>query len=190
MSSSTAKVVIAGQSGVGKSSLAWRLIYNKSYEPESTIGAALFNKTFQEKGHKVKLEVWDTAGQERYRAMGSYYFRHCHYCILVFDINDYESFIDVNIWRKLCQNALHDVDPVYILIGNKADVGKRQVSPEIIKQYCIKHRIEHYLETSAYTGDGIEEVYETLKSNILTRLPTLSNNIAAKIEFPDNRCSC
>jgi Ras-related protein Rab-5C len=178
-SSKTAKVVFAGSTNVGKSSIVHRSCHsNRLALPSPTVGAA-FNKIHTIRDNKiVYLEIWDTAGQERFRSLCPMYFRNCSYCILVFDINDHSTFIDAKTWKTLCdqtyvQKTGTKQPPVYFLIGNKIDIDRRAVKLSEIQTYCIDNDIAGYIETSAHTGIGVEELFEKLYDHVYNNDTTL-----------------
>ncbi|RUS29142.1 ras family-domain-containing protein [Jimgerdemannia flammicorona] len=94
-----AKVVILGSQGVGKTSLVVRYI-EKTFSPNctATIGASFMAKKLSVDNCKVRLQIWDTAGQERFRSMAPMYYRGAHAAILVYDITQEQSFLDMNSW--------------------------------------------------------------------------------------------
>lgn len=164
--SNKVKIVFAGQSGVGKSSIVYRIEYDKVPNVYLTVGVSFISKKITRDDKHINLEIWDTAGQERYQSMAEFYFRNATYCILVFDINDIGSFLAVKKWMKLCNRATINSPPIYFLVGNKSDLHTREVSLELIQQYCYDNNIQHYYETSAYTGSGIKKLYVNLIDDI------------------------
>jgi small GTP-binding protein len=120
------KVVVIGDSGVGKSCLLIRFAEDKfSEEHVSTIGVDFTNRTVEVGGDMVKLQLWDTAGQERFRTVTSTYYRGAQGIVVVFDVTERRSFETVRAW-------VDDVDKwasggtVKILVGNKTDLHERR----------------------------------------------------------------
>lgn len=188
-----AKVVLAGRSGVGKSSIVSRFYRDDMPDTSPTIGAALFRKNVREKNKSINIDIWDTAGQERFRAVAGYYFRGCQYCILVFSLDDRDSFTDLKTWKDACKTALQGIEPVYFLVGNKLDVAEREVSETEIKQYCIKHKIIHYTETSAQTGQGVHELLDAIIADMFKRVETLPIDTTGYPSAPEpvtSQCPC
>jgi small GTP-binding protein len=103
----TVKVVLLGNSGVGKSSLALRFTADAfADEHDPTLGAAFMTKTMNFNDRKVKFNIWDTAGQERYRSMARMYYQDAQAAILVYDLTSKESFTELKNWYKeLRENA-------------------------------------------------------------------------------------
>lgn len=198
-----AKLVLTGESGVGKSSIITRFYRDEEPHTSTTIGGALYRQRLNrinlitKKDDLIDIEIWDTAGQERFRSMSAFYFRNCTYCFLVFDLNDRNSFIKVDEWRKICGLARPDNKVTYFLIGNKMDIGQREVSMSAILKYCQDHQISRYLETSAKEGVGIKELQEALKDHMWANfdtLPTENINVLAPMPIPSDEntslCSC
>lgn len=173
--SKTVKVVFAGQTNVGKSSIANRLVRGDLPETYPTIGASFMRKKINVDGGVISLDIWDTAGQERFQAISAVYFRNCTYCVLVFDLTNLESFKSIDRWKQLCEAANRTTHhPVYILVGNKLDCDIRNVPKELIEAYCKEKKFAYYNETSAYTGEGIDKLCRNLVDHV-------SNNIEIEI---------
>ncbi|KAG5866699.1 hypothetical protein JTB14_018606 [Gonioctena quinquepunctata] len=120
------KLLIIGDSGVGKSSLLLRFSDNTftgSYI--TTIGVDFKIKTVNVNGQKVKLQIWDTAGQERFRTITSTYYRGTHGVIVVYDVTNGESFANVKRWLHEIEQNCDLVNKV--LVGNKNDTPERKV---------------------------------------------------------------
>merc|ERR1712205_48184 len=116
------KLVLLGDSAVGKSSLVLRFVRGQFFEyQESTIGAAFLTQTVALNDTTVKFEIWDTAGQERYRSLAPMYYRGAAAAIVVFDITNKESFNGAKSWVKELQRR-GDPNVVIALAGNKADL--------------------------------------------------------------------
>jgi small GTP-binding protein len=182
------KLVLSGESGVGKSSIISRFYRNEEPHPGTTVGGALFRERLIQidpvtrKNKTIDVDIWDTAGQERFRSMSGFYFRNCDYCLLVFDLNDRESFVRMEEWRQICEKVRPDGQTTYFVIGNKSDVEQRQVTRTAILEYCQAHQIARYLETSAKEGVGIGELHEALKDHLwsnFANLPTDQVNVPA-----------
>ncbi|PLW08395.1 hypothetical protein PCANC_26534 [Puccinia coronata f. sp. avenae] len=118
-----AKVVILGMQGVGKTSIVHRYTTGSfSYSLTSTIGASFCTKKLSVDGCKVRLQIWDTAGQERFRSMAPMYYRGANAAILVYDITNMESFLDIQNWLdELRQNMSGDL--IIQVVGSKADLA-------------------------------------------------------------------
>jgi Ras-related protein Rab-1A len=160
------KILIIGDSGVGKSCLMTRFsdeVFESNYI--STIGVDFKIKTIDVEDKVIKLQVWDTSGQERFRSITSSYYRGAHGIMITFDVTDYSTFMNVKQWlaeidKYACETA------ELILVGTKGDqTSKRQVSSERIKELTDSLKMT-YIETSSKTGTNIDLAFRTLAFNI------------------------
>lgn len=161
------KVVLLGESAVGKSSLVLRFVKREFHEyQESTIGAAFLTQTVQIDDTTVKFEIWDTAGQERYHSLAPMYYRGAQAALIVYDITSKESFLKAQNWvRELQRQANANI--VIALVGNKLDLAsKRNVENSEAKEYAEENNLL-FMETSAKTAINVVEVFTA----IATRLP-------------------
>ena len=166
----SAKVVLVGTTGVGKTCICERLTkdqFTDSAQP--TIGAANFSVCIDTDKGKVELNVWDTAGQEKYRSLAPMYFANSHAAILVFDLTSEESLTSLDSYYDVLVDRAPK-DCVFVLVGNKADMTEaRTILKETAENYAAKIGAAFYCETSAFTGEGIKELFTNLAS-----LPSLS----------------
>jgi len=164
------KVVLIGDSGVGKSNILSRFTRDEfSLESKSTIGVEFATKSINVNGKIIKLQVWDTAGQERFRAITGAYYRGSTGVIIVFDIAKHESFINIERWLKEVR-ANADEHAVIAIVGNKADLKHlRAVSKDVVIQYAKDNELLLF-ESSALDGTGINIIFETLAQEIYNRV--------------------
>ena len=158
------KLVLLGDSGVGKSSISIRLACGQFDEyTEPTIGAAFLSKTIQyDDINRVKLEIWDTAGQERYRALAPMYYRGASLAAVVYDVTDRTSFEGAKRWiNELNSHASPDI--TISLIGNKIDlpIDKRVITSEEGQETATRLNAL-FFETSAKTSNNIESIFVTM----------------------------
>lgn len=153
------KVVLLGESAVGKSSLVLRFVKGQFHEyQESTIGAAFLTQTIAIDDNTIKFEIWDTAGQERYHSLAPMYYRGAQAAIIVYDITSQDSFVRAKAWVKELQR-LANTNIVIALAGNKADLAsKRAVEFEEAQTYADENTLL-FLETSAKTAQNVNEVF-------------------------------
>nr|BAG85378.1 Rab5-GTP binding protein [Periplaneta americana] len=145
------KLVLLGESAVGKSSLVLRFVKGQFHEyQESTIGAAFLTQPLRVEDTAVKFEIWDTAGQERYHSLAPMYYRGAQAAIVVYDIPNQDTFGRAKNWvKELHKQASPPI--VIALAGNKADLAnKRVVEFEEAQQYADENRLL-IMETSAKT---------------------------------------
>nr|XP_056710653.1 ras-related protein Rab-10-like [Euleptes europaea] len=164
-----AKIVMAGEADVGKTSILRR--YTQASQPASfitTVGIDFKVKTVSLNDTTLKLQIWDTAGQERFRTMTTSYFRGAHGFVLVYDVTNTESFQGIAHWMKaIYEKADENVE--VILLGNKCDNEAERAIP--------KHRGEKlaweygvpFFETSAKNNVNIEHAFSVLAQEILDK---------------------
>ncbi|KAL6072939.1 Ras-related protein Rab-1A [Balamuthia mandrillaris] len=154
------KVLLIGDSGVGKSSILTRFTEDKFLENDAgTVGVDSKTKTLEVDDKRVKLNIWDTAGQERMGFLTSSYYRGAHGIIIVFDITNEESYRNVANWLGEIERYAFD-SALKILIGNKSDLaGERQVQASTATEYAENELSTEYFEASAKTGDNISEAF-------------------------------
>lgn len=169
------KVIVVGQSNVGKTSLLHR--YVDQTFPDShyaTIGVDYKIKTIQTmiKGltKTTKLQLWDTAGQERFQSMTSTYFRGANAVILVFALNDVKSFERLTHWITTVED--HKIE-FKVLVGNKCDLFPHAISREQVDAFCREHAITLYTETSAKTGQRVAQAFEDMAQKLAERTHVL-----------------
>ncbi|KAL6131537.1 hypothetical protein ACLB2K_069912 [Fragaria x ananassa] len=180
------KIVLIGDSGVGKSNILSRFTRNEfCLESKSTIGVEFATRTLQvlfEKkvvwcylymtsfviqveGKTVKAQIWDTAGQERYRAITSAYYRGAVGALLVYDITKRQTFDNVTRWlRELRDHA--DSNIVIMMAGNKSDLNHLRGVPGEDAQLLAEKEGLSFLETSALEAHNVENAFQTILLDI------------------------
>jgi len=160
------KVVLIGDSGVGKSNLLSRFTRNEfNLESKSTIGVEFATKSIQADTKTIKAQIWDTAGQERYRAITSAYYRGAVGALLVYDISKRISYDNVSRWLKELRDHA-DQNIVIMLVGNKKDLRHmRQVQTDEAKDFCKQHKL-FFIETSALADSNVSTAFETILKEI------------------------
>ncbi|KAL8116330.1 ras-related protein RABA2a [Apium graveolens] len=175
------KVVLIGDSGVGKSNLLSRFTRNEfCLESKSTIGVEFATRTLQVEGRTVKAQIWDTAGQERYRAITSAYYRGALGALLVYDVTKPTTFENVSRWLKELRDHA-DSNIVIMLIGNKTDLKHlRAVATEDAQGFAEKEGLS-FIETSALEATNVEKAFQTILAEIyrIISKKSLSSNEAA-----------
>lgn len=155
------KIVLIGDSGVGKTNILSSLVYG---EPETsskpTIGVEFGTKTFKFQNQVIKVQIWDTAGQERYHAITSAYYRGAYGAVIVYDITDKKSLQNTeDIWLINLRKIVIENIPIMFL-GNKKDLEiNRKIGSEDGKTVAIKNN-GAFFETSAKSGENILEAFE------------------------------
>ena len=156
------KVLLLGNSDVGKSSLILRYVdqvWNEVFVP--TIGVDFKVKTLTIDNKQIKMQIWDTAGQERFRNVISSYFKGSHCILLVYDITNRDSFKNLENWLiEIEKNASENV--LKILIGNKNDlVDEREINADEGQAFANRNGMQ-FIETSAKMNTNVNEAFEAL----------------------------
>ena len=191
------KLLMIGDSGVGKSSLLLRFAsdqFEDSYM--TTVGLDFKIRTVEVDGKVVKLQMWDTAGQERFRTITSSYYRGAQGIVVVYGLDDKKSFENVKqLVEEIDRYAGEGV--VKLLVGNKCDVEARQVTREEAEKFAEELKMR-YMETSAKTGENVEETFMLTAREIKAKgvpkpKPSAAqtvNTAAAPEQKPGKGCAC
>lgn len=156
------KIVMIGDSGVGKSNLLTRFTKNEfSEDTKVTIGVEFATRNVPVDGKVAKAQIWDTAGQERYRAITSAYYRGAFGALIVYAINSKESFNNVQKWLDELKGGA-DKNIAIMLIGNKCDLDHlREVPTDEAKKFAKENDLA-FMETSAANATNVDEAFNTL----------------------------
>ena len=173
------KVVMVGDTQVGKYCIIERVANNK-FKPNTspTIGAAFQTRVISTLRGSVTIQIWDTAGQEKYRALAPMYFRSADIAVLCFDVTNIDSFMSLDAWI----NELNQKAPEHtklVIAGNKIDMREeRVIEKERAREYSENNGAVGYIEVSAKTGDGIEELFDFVANVYLDYKETMENAVA------------
>ena len=173
------KLVMLGDSGVGKTSLVKYEINNQFINnTDSTIIFEHSFKNFNILEKIVRLQIWDTCGQEIYHSSMKNFYRSALCIVVVFSLESLDSFYNVNKWIEEIRNN-NTEESILVLIGNKSDLTQpRAIPKELIDDYCNKCGIENYFEASAKTGENVHEIFKTLVKQLFIKyaMPIIDNN--------------
>jgi len=181
------KVIILGDSGVGKTSLMNQYVNRKfSIQYKATIGADFLTKEVYVDERNVTMQIWDTAGQERFQSLGVAFYRGADCCVLVFDVNNVKSFETLDSWRDefLIQASPRDPEHFpFVVLGNKVDVEdtKRMVFQKRALTWCQSKGNIPYFETSAKENINVEQAFQTVAKNALSQ----ESDVDLYSDFPD-----
>jgi len=165
------KVIILGDSGVGKTSLMNQYVNKKfSNQYKATIGADFLTKEVMVDDRLVTMQIWDTAGQERFQSLGVAFYRGADSCVLAFDVNVAKTFENLDSWRDefLIQAGPRDPDNFpFVVLGNKIDLDSRVVSQKRALAWCTAKGNIPYFETSAKEAINVEQAFQVIARNAL-----------------------
>ncbi|RKF58861.1 putative Ras-related protein Rab7 [Erysiphe neolycopersici] len=212
------KVIILGDSGVGKTSLMNQYVNKKfSASYKATIGADFLTKEVLVDDRLVTMQLWDTAGQERFQSLGVAFYRGADCCVLVYDVNNSKSFDTLDSWRdefliqasprdpdnfpfvsQLVQNLEIEPNELQVVLGNKIDVeeNKRVISSKRAMTFCQSKGAIPYFETSAKEALNVEQAFEVIARNALAQEESeefsgdYSDPINIHIENERDGCAC
>ncbi|SCV02649.1 LAME_0H03752g1_1 [Lachancea meyersii CBS 8951] len=171
------KLVLLGDSSVGKSSIVHRFVKDSFDEfRESTIGAAFLSQTVKLEKHQdvtIKFEIWDTAGQERYKSLAPMYYRNANAALVVYDVTQPDSLVKAQSWVEELKHKVGDQDLVICLVGNKLDLcetdaSARQVDVEDAQAYSKEQKLLFH-EVSAKTGAGVGQIFQEIGEHVYER---------------------
>ncbi|CAK0784834.1 Ras-related protein Rab-7 [Coccomyxa viridis] len=180
------KVIILGDSGVGKTSLMNQYVNKKfSSQYKATIGADFLTKEMQVDDRLVTMQIWDTAGQERFQSLGVAFYRGADCCVLVYDVNTQKTFENLDNWRDefLIQASPSDPENFpFVVLGNKVDLDEgrsRVVTEKKAKQWCTSKGGIPYFETSAKEDVNVDAAFQCIARN------ALKNETEEELYMPD-----
>jgi Ras-related protein Rab-18 len=184
----TFKIIIIGETHVGKSSLMLRLTDDKFETDQTlTIGVDFKTKIMNIDGVNIKLAIWDTAGQERFRTLISAYYRDALGAILVYDVTNKKTFENLETWLKELELHGTKSNIAKIIVGNKTDMPNREVSREDGIRFAKKHRTL-FLETSAKTNENVRTAFEEVVKQIMETESLFDNRSSnGTVDIDDHR---
>ncbi|XDV48443.1 hypothetical protein PO909_017853 [Leuciscus waleckii] len=182
------KVIILGDSGVGKTSLMNQYVNNKfSNQYKATIGADFLTKEVMVDDRLVTMQIWDTAGQERFQSLGVAFYRGADCCVLVYDVTAPTTFKTMDSWKNF----------PFVVLGNKIDLENRQVTTKRAQAWCQSKNNIPYFETSAKEAINVEQAFQTIARNALKQETVDTYDFPDQIKLRDDRpastsdgCSC
>jgi small GTP-binding protein len=184
------KVILIGRTTVGKTCIVNAALTGTfSVTTQPTVGAGFSIKQYESEGRRYVFQVWDTAGHERFRSMTPLYYRGAAFALIVFAIDDRQSFEEIDTWRQSLTDSL--TTPVFlILVGNKIDLVDERVIFEAEARLKAAEIQAPYIEVSAKTGAGVDEIFgimaEELKQN--QRLMRVKPSSLPDVPEPTQAC--
>ena len=188
------KVVIIGDSGVGKTSLIHRYTSTRFLQDfKPTIGAEFSNREVVIKGQPVVAQIWDTAGQERYQSLGISFYRGADCWAIVFDRSDRSTFDNLETWRNLFlkHGAPKENDQFpFLIVGNKSDLTEELlVKEKEMQDWCSEHGGLDYIETSAKDNVSVEEAFNKLIEKGMNREKVNQFNLPDRMSSEQKKVS-
>ena len=171
------KILFVGETQVGKTSLIIKYT-DCTFQQEgiTTLGVDLKYKYIKKDNENLRLDLWDTAGQERFRNIAKSFYYGANGIIFIFDLASSESFDKLKFWIEDSKDKINDNNLELLMVGNKSDlIDERVVTKEKIQKFSEQYNIP-YFETSAKTGEGIEEMFNTLINKLLLRKEIRQND--------------
>ena len=172
------KIIVLGDSFVGKSCIMIKAVKNV-FEPnyKSTIGFEFLDYSINIDNCNIKLQIWDTCGQETYHSLISNFYHSSALAILVYAINNLQSFENLEIWLNEIK-IKGNPDISIILIGNKCDLeDEREVTNDIVNEWCESNNIKIFFETSAKNGINIDNIFPEAAKVLLEQHKIIKDKI-------------
>jgi len=172
------KVILLGESGVGKTSIINRYMNNEfSENEESTIGSTFVSKELIRGNVKYKLNIWDTTGQERYHSVTNLFIKGSQIVILVYSIDSKVSFQGLDYWYSSLGNNINGEDYILAIVGNKCDlVDNEAVSEDEAMKYAEDKNAIFKLVSAKEMPQGIDDLFENLLDESISRNYILNCN--------------
>ena len=191
------KIVIIGESMVGKTSILLRYIKGKFIKVgERTINTNCFKKTISINNMTFEINIWDTAGEEKYHAMAPIFYRGADGAVITFDFTRRETFNRAQKWFEEL-NQFSENNPKIILVGNKHDLDNKTVTGEEARELAGKYKAI-FLSVSALTGENVNEIFSSLTYEIYHNKTKINKSKNKNIKIVDEnnnnnndkKCSC
>ena len=188
------QLLIIGNSIVGKTSILTKYTskaYTESYV--ATVGLDFFTKDESIDGKTIRIKIWDTAGQERYKAITKCFFQRAQGIIIVFDVTNKRSFDDLKMWIDSINSQsklTEDLENMpIIIIGNKIDLPKRVIDKETALNFAKEQNLDYY-ETSAKTGEGIDNAIKELVKKVMVYISKKNGTDNLKLSENSSKRKC
>lgn len=164
------KVIMMGDSGVGKTSIIQRFAkHTFDFSMETTVGASFLSKSVKTERGTTVLNIWDTAGQEKYKSLISTYARNANAAVFVFDLTSPSSFSNINQWYDELLKYCDLEETLIFIVGNKGDL--EITVPEQSAMIWAKEHNTIYMRTSARSGSGVKDLFIHVANSLLEKIP-------------------
>jgi small GTP-binding protein len=184
------KVVLLGATCVGKTSIVNRALSDSfDNDQHQTIAATYSTKTFSTEFGAITLRIWDTAGQERYRSLAPMYYQNSQVAIIVFSLTSPETLEDSKSWVAELGKYFQRLPHIY-LVGNKSDLVEERKVPRDRASDVAGSIEAQYFETSALTGEGIHELFNTVARHLQERSTATREQVVTTVAPAGKGCDC
>jgi small GTP-binding protein len=178
------KVILLGEPGVGKTNIISRYLsgsFNQSSNP--TIGSTFGEKIIKKEGVTYSLKVWDTTGQERYNSITKLFVKGSHIVILVYSIDNLQSFEKINFWYNYIKEELQEGKYILGILGNKRDLYEFEVvSEEDGKKLAQKKNAVFGLVSAKIDVNGIINYFDTILEEYISKFGNIPDETTIRIE--------
>ena len=178
------KIILVGESGVGKTSIINRYLDKYTENQKETIGASYAKKVEKIDNYEINLDIWDTAGQEKFRVVNTIFYKEAYICLLVFDITKKETFEKLKeYWYNTVKESA-DLDIIFGVAGNKIDLYENEeVDENDVLEYCKEINASYY-KTSARSNTSIDSTFRDLAKKFMDTdiFKTMAENVNVSIK--------
>ena len=173
------KIIVIGDSGVGKSCLTTQAVRNNFEEfYTATIGFEFLTFNMRINNNVLKLQIWDTCGQEVYKSLITNFYRNSSLALILYAINNMDSFKHAETWLNELKAQANPNVKIF-LVGNKSDLeDKRKVSREAGEKFLKDHKLTYFIETSAKTGFNVQNVFIQVAKELYLQHEEIKNRIS------------
>lgn len=185
----TYRVIVIGNTCVGKTCIINKFIRG-TFDPNETQTVGGFYDSYSEvyENQVIEIQLWDTAGQEQYRSLAPMYYRGAAGAILVFDLTNRDSFEALDEWVKSFRSISGD-ESILVVVGNKSDLPNRIILVPEAKKWAENHGCS-YIETSAKTGQGIQDIFSELISSLVRSNQNQTEHVTCQERSNENGKCC
>lgn len=175
------KFIVVGDTGIGKSCLVLRFTNNKfNSAHDMTIGVEFGSRMIEVDGKHIKAQIWDTAGQESFKSITRSYYRNATGVLLCYDVTNKTTFKNVSTWLTEIEKECRQM-PVIILVGNKTDIPRREVTTKEGQDFADEHGML-FIETSAKNAQEVDNCFIKLSRAVSEKVKQMIENRETNFE--------
>ena len=187
------KIILLGDSGVGKTCIINRYVYNKYNSiTDTTFGSSYSSKTIKKNNIDYKFNIWDTTGQEKYHSITNLFIKGSNAVILVYSINSLSSFEGLNYWYNSIKENLEENNYILAIIGSKSDLIKEEVvSEDVAKKFAQERNAIFKLVSSKEAPEGINNLFNTIFDELIKKkIVKINDSIVIKSKKSKKKKKC